>query len=90
KKGYPITKDDVLHIAQSLGIDTDKLQKDMQSKQVAQQLNTNYKLAKEVGIKPPLGTPAFFVGNLDKNKFRFVPGQVQQQNLQQAIDYVSR
>ena len=86
-KGYPLDKNTVLKLAKSVGLDTNKLQKDMQNTAIDQQLQANFELAKETGIIR-LGTPAFIIGNVDKNKFRFVPGQIDQGTLQNAIDQV--
>ena len=86
-KGYPLDKNTVLKIAKTVGINTWKLQKDMQDKTIDQQITANLALAKDTGIIH-IGTPAFIIGNTDKNKFRFVPGQVSQAALQQAIDQV--
>lgn len=86
-KGYPLDKQTVLKIAKKVGINTRKLQKDMKDKAIDQQLKTNFELAKQTGIAQ-IGTPAFIIGNVDKNQFRFVPGQVDQAALQKAIDQV--
>ena len=87
-KGDPLDKDRVLKLASSVGIDLKQLQKDMQDNAIDEQLKANFELAQNLNIVPPLGTPAFFIGNLDNKKFQFVPGQVGQATLQQAIDAV--
>lgn len=86
-KGYPLDNQTVLKIAKSIGINTWKLQRDMKDKAIDQQIIANFELAKNTGIIQ-IGTPAFIIGNVDKNKFRFVPGQVEQADLQKAIDQV--
>ncbi len=87
-KGYPLSKVDVLNIAKSLGINTKKLQHDMQDPTIDNQLKTNFILARKLNIGPPLGTPMFFIGNTKTKKFQLIPGQADQEALQKAIDAV--
>lgn len=49
-----------LKVAQSLGLDMDKVRKDMASDSVMAEINTESQLAKQLGIA---GTPHFLVGN---------------------------
>jgi protein-disulfide isomerase len=86
-KGYPLDNKTVLKLAKSVGINIRKLQSDMKDKAIDQQITANFELANDTGIVH-IGTPAFIIGNVDKNKFRFVPGQVDQADLQKAIDQV--
>jgi len=87
-KGYPLNKIDVLNIAKSLGINTKKLQRDMQNQTINDQLRSNFILSQKLNIVPPLGTPMFFIGNSKSKKFQLVPGQADQEALQKAIDAV--
>lgn len=87
-KGYPLNKVDVLNIANSLGINTKKLQHDMLYPTINDQLKNNFILAQKLNIVPPLGTPMFFIGNSKTKKFQLVPGRVDQGDIQKAIDAV--
>lgn len=84
-----LTQDGIMDIAKNIGLDVDKLKADMQSKEVDDQLKANYKLAQSLGL---MGTPAVFVAKSDiKNgapstAIGFVPGQIDQTQLQQLID----
>ena len=60
-----ITDDTVYRVAASLGLDIDKLKRDMASPEFAQQIRKNLKLADALGIR---GTPAFVIGD------KVVPG----------------
>lgn len=54
-----MTKEQVLHIASEVGLDTKKLETDMENPEWDTVINRNRVLAKELGIT---GTPAFVVG----------------------------
>jgi protein-disulfide isomerase len=56
----PAQKDEVsvLQVAQSIGIDLDRLRKDMENEAVTQVLQRTYQLAEDLGIN---GTPSFLV-----------------------------
>lgn len=60
-----ITDDTVYQVAGSVGLDVDKLKRDMASPDIAQELQANLKLADALGIH---GTPAFIIGD------KVVPG----------------
>ncbi len=62
-----ITDDTVYQVAASVGLDVGRLERDMASPEVAQQLKANLALADELDIH---GTPAFIVGD------HVVPGAV--------------
>ncbi len=79
----PLTKADILASAKKVGLDVDQLQKDMGSDAIKNELQQNEQLAEKLGLA---GTPAFIVqNNADKNKTFFVPGEVNQNSLQQLI-----
>lgn len=63
-----LSKKQLLKIANSLGIDTKQLEKDMKSKAIEAQVNRNSELAKALGIN---GTPTLIIG---ENKV--IPGFV--------------
>lgn len=88
-----LTEAKIMEIAASVGLDVKKLKADMDGDVVSQQIKGNYKLAQEIGI---YGTPAIFVAKstLQKNAaagaIDFIPGQVDQKYLQDAIDKVNK
>jgi len=57
----------VLRVATKIGLDVDKLKKDMEAPEVAQEIEANIKLANTLGVN---GTPAFVVAD------RPIPGAV--------------
>ena len=63
-------------IAKSLGLDPDRLERDMASAEVGAAIEANYALANELGIE---GTPAFVIGD------QLVPGAVEKARLEQLI-----
>ncbi len=83
--GSRLTNAKILKIAKSVGLNVDKLKQDMKDPAIDAQLKTNFELAKQIKL---IGTPTFAIANLKANKFSFVPGQTNQQGLQQAIDKV--
>lgn len=82
KDDKSLSKEEVLKIAQAVGLNISQLQKDADSPAIAQQLKDNFKLAQAMGL---MGTPALVVANRDGSKTVFVPGTTSQQNLQQLI-----
>lgn len=85
----PLNKDKIMKAAQSVGLDTTKLAKDMNSTEVKKQLDDNFKLAQALGL---MGTPTFIIsqwkvgaeGNSAKNA-QFIPGIVTAEKLQQLV-----
>jgi protein-disulfide isomerase len=71
-----LTKDRVLQIAADLKLDKDKLAKDMDAPDIAQQIDRSLALAKALGID---GTPAFVIGD------RVIPGAVDAGVIQAAV-----
>ena len=84
----PVTKDKVLEIAKSIGLNVTQLQKDMDNATYSTEINNTTQLADTLGLQ---GTPAFIVGSqIDLNnpkamKVTFVPGQVPQSALDSLI-----
>jgi len=66
----------ILAIAESVGIDVARLEKDMQDPKVQQVIDRNMALANLLGVR---GTPAFVVGR------QFVPGAIDANALRQLI-----
>jgi protein-disulfide isomerase len=80
----PLTQEVVFKIAKDSGVDVDQLKKDMADKHIDDQLKSNLKLAKDLKL---FGTPAFFIGKTDaKNNITYVPGQMDQNQMQGMID----
>lgn len=71
-----LNKANALNIAEDLGLDTEKLQKDAEGKRVEDTLTRNKILAGMLGIR---GTPSFIVGSM------LIPGKVDADILAQAI-----
>lgn len=90
KKDYPLNKEDVLALAKSVGINVERLQQDMQNKAIDNQIKNNFKLAQNIKIVPPLGTPVFIVGIPKTRRFRLIVGQTDRKFLQNAIDEIKR
>lgn len=80
----PLTQDLVLQIAKNNGLNVDQLKKDMTNAAIDSQLKATIKLAQDLKL---IGTPAFFIGKTDaKGNISYVPGQMNQTQLQGAID----
>lgn len=80
----PLSEASILETAKSVGLNVDELKKDMNDKAVTDQLKNNMKLAQELKL---FGTPAFFIGKTENPKtINYVPGQMDQKQLQDAID----
>lgn len=83
-----LTEEDILKIAQSVGLNVDKLKTDMKSDAVSNQLKATYKLAQGLQL---IGTPALFVAKSDVNSsspstsVTFIPGQVDVAQLKTVI-----
>lgn len=65
-----------MRVAQSVGLDVEKLKKDMASPEISRYLEKNTDLAEELNIR---GTPAFIVGD------KLVPGAVDGPTLEKLI-----
>ncbi|NUB24814.1 DsbA family protein [Azospirillum brasilense] len=69
--------DDVIQrLAKSVGLDTDKLKKDMNSPEVLKVIAANQALAEELGIR---GTPAFIIGD------ELVPGAIKLDQMKDLV-----
>lgn len=71
-----LTNPDVLRLATDAGLDMPRLQKDMESPDIAATLKRNYDLAEALGVK---GTPAFVVGK------DFIPGAISVEEMRNRI-----
>jgi protein-disulfide isomerase len=92
-KQEPLTEEAIYNLAKTVGLDVAKLKVAMKSSNVDQQLKANYKLAEQLQL---IGTPAFFIAKSDvtpassSNAILFIPGQVDANQLNQAIDKISK
>jgi protein-disulfide isomerase len=68
--------DGIVAVARDLGLDLERLRRDMDSTGVGAHIQANYRLARELGIE---GTPAFVVGG------EVVPGAVPREQLEALI-----
>lgn len=78
----PLNEKTVYDLAKKAGLDVTKLKKDMASKEVEDQINENFRLARELGL---MGTPAFIFGNRSYSKTEFVPGGMSKDDLSALI-----
>lgn len=86
RSGGRLTKDRVLNIAKSVGLDVKKLEKDMYDRSVTNEIQGNYQLWRSYGLR---GTPSFFIGKSDEaslNNVKYVMGEMSQRELQSAIN----
>lgn len=83
-----LSNEQVLDIAKSVGIDSNKMQAVMNSADISKELKETGMLAQLLGLP---GTPAFVVLTEQGSAVtsRFIPGQTDQVALQQAINAVS-
>ena len=83
----------VMATAKSIGLDMVKLQKDMESKTVADLLDANRQLAEKMHL---MGTPAFIIAATPAGKFNpksdptFIPGAASEDVLQDLIKKASK
>lgn len=84
-----LSEDDVIKVAKAVGLNVDKMKKDMKSQTVLNELKQNYLLADSLSIQ---GTPAFIVGRYPStgNNYNFIPGATTAQELQAAINQVKK
>jgi len=67
----------IFDLADEVGLDVDRLRRDMESEAVAQEITANLELARALGVR---GTPAFVIGG------DLIPGAVGYDALRQAIE----
>ena len=72
----PLDEATILKVATSVGLDTDRLRKDMESPEVQQAIGANLALAEQLGIR---GTPGFVVGE------RVVPGAIKLDDMKKLV-----
>lgn len=83
----PLNQDLIFTIAGNVGLDVNQLKKDIRSPSIDAQLKATYKLAQDLKL---FGTPAFFIGKTDttpnKGKVSYIPGFMDQKQLQNELD----
>ena len=78
----------VMNTAKTVGLDMQKLKKDMSSKDVTEMLDANRQLAEKLHL---MGTPAFIVASTPEGQFKtgtepsFIPGAASEESLQELI-----
>lgn len=80
----------ILGLAQANGLNVSKLKKDMESPEIASQLQENFKLADHLNVT---GTPSFFISKSNNTNIRNVNqvfGKMSQQELQAEINKAAR
>lgn len=85
-----LSKDEVLKIAKTVGLNVEQLEKDMKDPQYEQQIKANYKLAQTLGL---MGTPAFIITQNPypaDGKSVFIPGETSQESIQKAIEQFAK
>ncbi|MBP2230722.1 protein-disulfide isomerase [Azospirillum agricola] len=71
-----LDEDVVLRLAKSVGLDTDRLKKDMESREVLSVIAANQALAEQLGIR---GTPGFVFGD------ELVPGAIKLDDMKRLV-----
>jgi protein-disulfide isomerase len=69
-------KETIAKTAKEVGMDVDKLKKDMGDKDVTDEINDNLKLGQDIGVR---GTPMFVIND------QVFPGAMQEEQLEQAV-----
>lgn len=85
-----LTEKKIMELATSAGLNISKLKKDMNDKNVINTLNATMKLADELKLT---GTPAIFIGKTNatnSEEIAFIPGAMDQSELQSAIDKIRK
>ena len=71
-----LTSDMIYQVAKDVGLDVDKLKKDMADASIGTIIDSNLKLGQDIGVR---GTPMFIVNDA------VFPGALQYEQLKQAI-----
>lgn len=76
KKGHFDNEDAVMAVAKEIGLDVEKLKKDMADPKTEKIINDNLALGNQVGVR---GTPMFIIGE------KIVPGAMQYDQMKDAV-----
>lgn len=87
KADKALNKDSVMQIAQSVGLDTKQLEKDMNDPAIEQQIKDNFELAQALRL---VGTPSLVLTNKRLTEFDFIPGATSKDDLQKRIDKLAQ
>lgn len=79
----PLTEAGIYKTAQDAGLNVDQLKKDMNDKSIQDQLKANVKLAQDLKL---FGTPAFFIGKTAGTTITYIPGRMNQQQMQEVLN----
>lgn len=88
-----LTDQVTMDTAKSIGLNMDRLKKDMDSKEVTEALEANRTLAEKLHL---MGTPAFIIASTPKGEFKegstptFIPGAVNEESLKELIDKAAK
>lgn len=83
------SEDAIFDTAKILGLNIDKLDKDMGSEHISEQLRSNYALAQQYNIN---STPAFVIGKtdaMDSKDVKFIVNEISQNSIADAVKAVS-
>lgn len=72
-----LSEDIIYQTAKDVGLDVDKLKKDMADDSITKMIDANLKLGSDVGVR---GTPMFIIGN------QIYPGALQYDQMKKAVD----
>lgn len=72
-----LSSDAIYSIAKDIGLNVEKLKKDMTADEIAAHIKANEDLGREVGVR---GTPMFIIGN------QIFPGALQYEQMKSAVD----
>lgn len=86
-----LTKEAVLKVAKQVGLDPEKVKKDIESDAIKNKVQANVKLGQSLEL---IGTPAFFIAKTDvvtvPSGIEFTPGQSEQGPLQDLVNKVAK
>lgn len=82
----PLTQELVFEVAKKQGLNVEQLKKEMNDQSISEQIKNTQKLAQNLKL---FGTPAFFIGKTSATNgqnVNYVPGRMDQTQMQAAID----
>ncbi len=85
-----LSQEKILSLAKEIGLDIEKLNKDIASTKVSDELLANRKIAMLIGLR---GTPTFVIGKAPATKdmvIELIPGEIKQQELLDKINNVKK
>lgn len=85
-----LSQENVVAVADSVGLNIRKLKNDMYKKSVTQQLRSNFETGRAINLS---GTPAFYFARSDakdSENINYVIGEMSKNDMQKAIDSVAK